>query len=197
MGISFIHYHDFKHHFLSGVEWLKNNKGRWNGSIDADIKSFGASQLDYYTGELISQQIKDEIYKILKEQNLLDKNMYKLWLSLNNDYRELQLSDGSVWTLRMIEKEEFIHIHPSRYSPHTMRVKANTLKTVLCTLLLEETSPFTFNTGVINHYRKEYLGLSVLKTDGNHSELENIFQLFRNCSNFIRIFYYTFFFVHF
>ncbi|RME86518.1 MAG: hypothetical protein D6785_03175, partial [Planctomycetota bacterium] len=49
------------------------------------------------------------------------------------------ISDGSQWVLREGKEElissydlqTFVHIHPGRFSPHTFRIKVNTLKTAL------------------------------------------------------------------
>ncbi len=103
--------------------------------------------------------------------------LYKNWLDQNNGFRELIISDSSIWTLRIIDKESYIHIHPSRYSDHTIRLKANTLKTVLCTYLFEEADSFLFDPFVINLYRQKYLGLSPIKLLGNHNEMESTFNL--------------------
>jgi len=174
----YIHYHDFKHHFSSCTEWLKQNKGKCNESTDLQLKSIGSSQLDFYIGSLTVELIKTEIAGQLTKLQILDREGYNHWIMQNGGFREITLMDSSVWTLRIIEKEEYIHIHPSRYSPHTIRVKANTLKTVLCTLLFEDADSFIFNVVKINHYRNYYLKLSHIKANTIHKELESIFYLF-------------------
>jgi hypothetical protein len=48
------------------------------------------------------------------------------------DFRKIFLSDGSVWVLKYLnQKNRFIHIFPAKSSPHTIRVKANTLKSAI------------------------------------------------------------------
>jgi len=173
-----IHYHDFKHHLLSDLKWLEKNKGEWDEVIELDLKSIGNSQLDFYIGNLSSENIKADMSAWLRSRQLYQKDNYKDWINENGGFREVKLSDNSVWTLRIIEKESFIHIHPSRYSTHTMRIKANTLKTVLCTLLFEDIDTFAFNIESVNYYRDKYLDLSLVKVNGNHNELEAVFSLF-------------------
>ncbi|MDU1889795.1 MAG: hypothetical protein E6767_03825 [Dysgonomonas sp.] len=183
-------FHDFKHHLHSDINWLIENESKWNEEVDLQLKSIGDSVLDYYTGILSPEQIKEEVYIYLQDQNLLEKNVYDSWIRGNSGYREIVLSDGSTWVLRTINKQSFIHIHPGRRSKYTLRVKANTLKTVLCALLFEDIDLFKFDLNLINIYRDNYLDLSRIKIinrsrvltrcedDGNNvNEMKNIFKL--------------------
>lgn len=90
------------------------------------------------------------------------------------------LSDKSVWTLRFVDKNNFVHIHPSRYSPNTIRIKANILKTVLCVLLFQDNLKIMPDIQLINKCRIEYLALSPLRVNNIHYELEKGFNLFNN-----------------
>ncbi|MCD8177431.1 MAG: hypothetical protein LUE98_08410 [Tannerellaceae bacterium] len=168
-------FHDFKHHLMSGVEWIRTQQ-QGNGQMQNQLLTIGSAQLDYYKGGLHVSRIKEEVWQFLSANDLAEKENYKVWLDTNRGYREITLSDNSRWTLRMVEKENYIHIHPSRQSPHTLRIKANTLKTVLCTLAL--TKEYCRDIELINRYRKEYLNLSPIKIGANHTELENTFNLF-------------------
>lgn len=176
--MNIILFHALKHHLEFGSNWLDSNFGQWNDSLDKDLKSLGNSVLDYYFGMLTVRMIKDEVLDFLSKQNLTDKKNYEEWISDNNGFREINLSDDSQWTLRFINKPLFVHLHPSRHSNHTQRTKANTLKTVLCTLLFEKRNDFSINIPLINTYRKNYLGISPIKNSTYHSELENLFSLF-------------------
>jgi len=171
-------FHAFKHHFKFGSDWLESNSGKWNDAICKDLKSLGSSLLDYYFGLLSAEQIKEEVLAYLSVHKLEEKEVYSKWIDSNNGFREINLSDGSMWTLRFIEKPQFVHIHPSRHSPHTMRIKANILKTVLCYFLFEDRMNFTTHIPLINNYRVRYLGLSPIKEGTYHTELENVFSLF-------------------
>lgn len=175
-----VHFHYFKHHLLSVLEWLDENTGIWNNNTNLLLKSIGNSQLDHYIGNLSPGYIKTDISSVLLSMDITDKEIYVEWLERNGGFQEITISDGSVWTLRAINKEAYIHIHPSRYSKNTIRIKANTLKTVICTLLFENRSNFTFNIKSINRYRETYIGLSPLRLNSNHYELQNVFSLFTN-----------------
>jgi len=173
-------FHAFKHHYLYHIEWLKENVGKWNKENSLLLKSIGASQLDYYIGSLSVEEIKSEVSNYLHTNGLDTKEKYEKWITDNNGFREITLSDKSVWTLRMIDKDAFVHVHPSRYSPHTIRIKANILKTVLCVLLFDGFREQPLDIRLINRYRTDYLNLSPMAPNSVHHELEKVFNLFLN-----------------
>lgn len=183
-------FHDFKHHLQTDVSWLIENESKWSDDVDSQLKSIGDSVFDYYTGILSPEQIKTEIFAYLQNHDLLEKKAYDNWVRDGDGYREVMISDGSTWILRVINKQSYIHIHPGRRSKYTMRVKANTLKTVLCALLFEDIDLFKFDLNLINIYRDNYLDLSRIRVlnrsrvltrcedDGNNvNEMKNIFKL--------------------
>lgn len=176
--IDIILFHAFKHHYLYNIEWLKRNLGQWNEENSLLLKSIGASQLDYYVGFLSVEEIKSEVSNYLHANGLDTKEKYEKWITDNKGFREITLSDKSVWTLRMVDKDTFVHIHPSRYSPHTIRIKANILKTVLCVLLFEDSREQPLDIRLVNKYRTDYLNLSPIALNGIHAELEKVFNLF-------------------
>ena len=179
--IDIILFHSFKHHYLSCFEWVMKNNNKWDNEVDLMLKSLGSSQLDMYTGGLTVNDIKKEIYSFLNKADLIAKENYAHWI--NNGYRELILSDGSTWTLRFLEREEYVHIHPSRYSAHTLRIKANVLKTVLCTLLFVEDWQ-KIDAARINEYRINMLNLSPIDVEKEHSEITKVIKLFIDKRNY-------------
>jgi hypothetical protein len=78
----------------------------------------------------------------------------------------MRISDKSIWTLRLgNEKKRYIHIHPGRYSPLTIRVKAVTLKTTIAVrVLVEEIDSELPNLKSINEVRTSFLKLPPLKS---------------------------------
>lgn len=173
-------FHHFKHHIDSGKKWITTNSENWTRTTDLQLKSLGNSQFDYYIGKLLVEDIKLEVYEYLNTNQLLDCAIYKEWLDKQNGYREIELSDSSRWVLRFVDKQQFVHLHPSRYSKHTIRLKANVLKTVFCTLLFHNWQEDEFDIGQVNHCRTNYLQLSAIDESENHEELQRIFQLFTN-----------------
>jgi hypothetical protein len=68
--------------------------------------------------------------------------------------------------LRLGEQEErYVHIHPGRYSPHTIRVKANTLKTAIAlSVWMKVYNHREINLELLNHVRREILAASPVKS---------------------------------
>ena len=126
----------------------------------------GKSQMDLYTGNLTPRQIAGEITRYLKSKNILEKEDYLNWISSAvNSYIKPGLSDGSVWVLLPGKTAgRHIHIHPGRYSPFTLRVRSETLKTsiaVLCYCKHYRSNPLEIR--VINEVRVKLLDLSPVK----------------------------------
>ncbi len=133
--------------------------------IKENILKIGESQMDLYTGDLTTNDICEEIKGHLKKLIKINLLNYLQWLQAEGkSFKLLQISDGSQWTLRFGEDPvNYIHIHPGRHSPHTVRVKSYALKTALIIAslnIIEE----QINTGLINTIRKEYLNLAPLKS---------------------------------
>ena len=56
---------------------------------------------------------------------------YCNYLAAHDDYLTIKLSDDSEWILREAKGARYVHIHPGRRVPHTLRMKAAALKTAL------------------------------------------------------------------
>jgi hypothetical protein len=71
-----------------------------------------------------------------------------------------------VWVLRLGEQaERYIHIHPGRYSPHTVRVKASALKTTIAaSVWMKILNQAKLTVELLNYVRKEILGTSPVKS---------------------------------
>lgn len=101
-------------------------------SLVSHLKTIGGSQMDLYTGDLSVVEVYHQIRERLLDIDLLKKSLYFKYLDQNNGYIILKLTDDSLWVLRKgVHPQKFVHIHPARYSPHSMRIKASTLKTVI------------------------------------------------------------------
>jgi hypothetical protein len=119
---------------------------------------------------------------------------FRKWVEQNNGYRLFQLSDESIWTIRISKGniEQYIHIHPGRYSPLSMRVKSESLKTAIafwCIKFSMDQKPNKYelnfnntlfktlpNKETINIIRG-YLNLSPVKKIDANSKVWNLFHL--------------------
>lgn len=161
-------FHGWKHH----LPYILSEIAQFRALQSIDIEKFnkilltiGSSQMDLYLGQLSPAAIGKETVEKLHLENLLDKAKYEQWLIQNGYYQQITLSDQSRWTLRMGNQEDrHIHIHPSRYSPHSLRIDANTLKTIIVYLLEYEKDKTEIDLIRVNAVRQKYLQLSPIKS---------------------------------
>ena len=138
---------------------------------------------DIYIGKLSPQDIQDEVFEFVRSQNITDIGSYRHYLETQGNikrfgyYYQYTLSDTSIYTLRLIEDESYVHIHPARYSPNTFRIRGNTLKTIIVTTFLSVRDNKSFmDLDVINLARHK-LGMSPLeKRPTKIDTMLNIFQ---------------------
>ena len=141
----------------------------------------GESQMDLYLGKLNPKQISDEIINNLRILDADNYTGYYRWLTeKGKSYKELDLSDNSVWTLRLgNEKKKYIHIHPGRYSPLTVRVRAITLKTTIALKsLAKDNYSEQMNLNSINEVRTNLLKLPPLKSISSSSGIGKFLNIF-------------------
>lgn len=160
-------FHPLKHHLQYIREFIRLNTFAEEADLKAVLRTIGSSQLDFYTGDLAPQQIAQEVIAYLGEKEFLSAEAYRLYLSAaESDYSTLRLSDGSEWILRWgIVAGRYVHLHPGRYARHTIRVKANTLKTAVAARIAARRSARSeTDLHLINQVRAQWLGLSPVQT---------------------------------
>lgn len=136
--------------------------------------------MDLYFGSLSPFFISESIIKFLRSLDVLSKNNYGNWLKAEgNDYRLFRLTDNSIWTLRFgVAHARYVHIHPGRKSPNTIRVRALTLRTAIFVLGLGKINKNKqINVEIINTLRKKYLIGPPLKKFSYDSGLGKILNL--------------------
>lgn len=141
----------------------------------------GESQMDLYFGKYSPREIAEEILGIIYHKKIFSSEEYFKWLtSEERDYRLITLKDKSVWALRLGETAgRYVHIHPGRYSAHTVRVKATSLKTAIFVLCFEKLGKFEpINTESVNSIRVKYLNEPPLKSISKASGLVRLLDLF-------------------
>lgn len=135
----------------------------------------GGSVTDLYCGSLSTADICSEVLSGLDSLGALSHLNFRQWLfRYGSGYRELTLSDGSVWTLRLgREPGRYVHIHPSRYAPFTIRVKSGSLKSALGLIYLG----LDFNVENINRVREKFTALPPVKNGSAAKQIGNIYRL--------------------
>lgn len=157
-------FNSLKHHFHYIQKWLE--KISWN-EIEQALKKLGNSQMDLYYGDLSVEELSNEIIYFLETHSLLEEEVFKKWiLKETKKYQSIVVSDESKWTIREgTEEGYYVHIHPSRYTKKSLRIKATTLKTVLVVLkYLKLHNQTEYTLALVNKLRKEVLNLSPIKS---------------------------------
>ncbi|MGE5394049.1 MAG: hypothetical protein ACM3P1_04845 [Candidatus Saccharibacteria bacterium] len=116
--------------------------------------------IDLYTGSLTSIEIAQEVIAVLKSMGVLDAEKFIPWVEANHGYRKITLSDHSEWIVRPgNESERFVHLHPSRTGPFSVRFKGSTLKTICLLKINISGSEKTPSLAIVNRVRHQ-VGLS-------------------------------------
>lgn len=130
-------FNPLKHHMIHIREFIAARLSE-EGKTDTknfvrELKHIGTSVMDVYTGNLNVGNICREIQEFLVLGKLNSRNIFSEWTGTGSgDFRSVTLSDSSVWMLKYHNDEKrYVHIFPSRQSPHTFRIKANTLKSAI------------------------------------------------------------------
>jgi hypothetical protein len=135
----------------------------WAGRVAV----LGTKLMDLYTGPLSPRDLSGHILDTLRTAGHLDLDAYRAWLAGQGDYAVVTLPDESRWVLRVAdEQDRYVHLHPGRWSPGTLRVRANVLKTAF--MVLAHVGIFggdPMDRTLINGVRLEHLGLSPLGQD--------------------------------
>ncbi len=161
--VSSVTFNPYKHHlgFLKMKITLWQKK-EWPETAQ-EIRSIGNNLIDLYYGQLTVGEIYNEVNKFAESNCLTSPGRLADWLNPFK-YKKLRLPDGSMWVIKQGKNStRFLHIHPAKYSPHTIRIKAPTLKTVIALQVLIGDMKKADLTA-LNRIRKEKLNLSPIKT---------------------------------
>src|SRR5262249_62216265 len=105
------------------------------GELARQLVAVGTEPMDLYPGRLSPRDLAGEIVAQLRADGRLDPDAFAAWVAEADGYRLVEVSDGSRWTLRAAAgSERYVHAHPGRYSPQSLRVRANVLKTAVMVL---------------------------------------------------------------
>jgi hypothetical protein len=155
-----------KHHF----SFLKKQLQKWKKmnweDVQKELLSIGNNLLDFYFGELPVDTICDECIDFLQKNNLVKKDNFLSWLE-PSEYRKIELSDHSFWVVKKgLNPLRYVHIHPAKQSPYTLRIRATTLKTVLAIQIhkIPIQKEMKENVKMVNDIRVNFLKLSPIKS---------------------------------
>lgn len=130
-------FNPLKHHLGFMREFInrkiEDESGTDFKNLIADMKHLGRSVMDVYNGFLSAILICNEVESFLEQKNALERESFSLWVGIKtDDFRIITLSDDSKWIMKYHNnKIRYVHLFPGRSSPHTFRVKSNTLKSAV------------------------------------------------------------------
>jgi hypothetical protein len=144
-----------------------------------EIKHLGTSVMDVYTGHLTIEEIINEVGLFLKSRLLLTVEKFSAWTGTDYpDFKIVSLSDDSQWTLKFYQGgTRFVHLFPARSSPHTFRIKANTLKSAI---LYIHVIGKDYITGDDLNRTREIAGLSPVKEVAETEAISEMIEILRN-----------------
>lgn len=181
-----IQYNPYKHHFrflLSElIAWQKSD---WLVTEKAML-AIGNNLFDFYLGYLTPEKVCEQSINFFKTNNIFSEAKFHKWLS-TSEWKKIKFPDESEWLIKKgCQADRYIHIHPAKFSEHTIRVRANTLKTVL-TLYVHKIpirEDNKQNLQAINQQRISFLNLSPIKLlDKEDSGILKLWQLFVDPDN--------------
>src|SRR5262249_35743156 len=127
-------FNTWKHH-ADALRWrIQEAVGAGPAGLDrlaGHVVVLGTKLMDFYTGRLWPAEVCDRVLARLRADGRLGLPAYREWVEAEGGYRVLTLpEDDSRWVLRVgDEADRYVHLHPGRWSPATLRVRANLLKT--------------------------------------------------------------------
>ncbi len=179
-----INFNCWKHHAGFITHQIKTiKKTETFEKLKLKLLKIGKSQMDLYFGNYLPEELSNQILSALDKKRISSFEEYKDWLfKKGKNYQLLKLKDRSVWTLRLGDDfKRYVHIHPGRYSPQTVRVKAITLKTAIIILCFKKLDQIkTVETEKVNEIRKKYLNESPIKSFSSASGLRRVINLLSN-----------------
>jgi len=124
---------DYISNYISSFDLLREK----TGFLKQEINIIGNSQIDLYTGNISPFSIANQIIDFVKAQKADNESSWSYWLEqADTRYRTISISDDSTWILLPGKKKDrYVHIHPGRSSPHTVRVRSETLKCAIASLV--------------------------------------------------------------
>lgn len=174
----------WKHHLDYIINEIKSySLDDLPGKLKDDLLNIGNSTTDLYTGKISPAEAAKISIELLKKKKLYNKDIYVKWILDSEDqYRTMKFPDQSVWIFKIGNNHErYIHIHPGRYVPLTLRVKATVLKSVIGTMVLLRSSNERQDLlTTINRARKTFIGLSPVKSLKPGSELDKLIKMFES-----------------
>ena len=143
----------------------------------------GGKLMDLYHGPFSPREIADQVMTHLRKAGHDNPPAFRAWVAASDGYRVIEFpEDTSQWVLRAgNEDDRFVHLHPARYSPFTIRIRANVLTTAVMSLAYTgRHGGDPLSRPVVNAVRRDYLGLAPVGRDPSGDEgIGSVIELLR------------------
>lgn len=158
-----VQFNRWKHHAGFIKRQINDSQRDRLPQLIMETKVIGEGIMDLYIGNIEPENISEMILSQLKPG--ISKQEYSDWLiEKGDDFRLLQIPDSSLWVLRSGDDDHrYVHIHPARYSPLTIRIKAPTLKTAIITAVYQKHYKDSIDLDLINRIRAHFIKLPPVK----------------------------------
>lgn len=160
-------YQAWKHHLPFLKERLARAvvTGPEEAGVPEGLKKMGDSVTDLYIGEEKVDEVLEGISEKLGKELLTAPEAYRKWLGAAG-YKNLILADGSEWVLKHAgERKHWLHFHPARRSPLSVRVRGKTLRTAFMVCLeAEQYGVDPMSKELLDRVRTNYMGLSPVRS---------------------------------
>jgi len=172
-------FNPLKHHVGYIKEFVIENSREKKENLIKELKHLGNSVMDVYTGKLSLLELCLDIETVLKNKFRSGEDEFSRRAGFkNNSYGIITISDGSQWILKYYRnRNRFIHFFPARYSPMTIRIKSNTLKSALLYIILVGKD---FISGEDLNNARLQIGLSPIKDPEETEAITEMIELLRS-----------------
>jgi len=122
--------------------------------------------MDLYHGPFSPREIGEKVLALLTRSGRDTPDAFREWVEAEAGYRVAEFpEDTSRWVLRTgNEGGRFVHLHPARWGPFTVRVRANVLTTAVLALAFARVhGGDPLDRKVVNAVRRDYLGLAPIR----------------------------------
>jgi hypothetical protein len=150
--------------------------------LTANLIVVGTKLMDLYIGDRTPHDIGQQLLDQLRATSRLELDVLRTWLAAHGHFVTTTIDDGSVWVLRLGDVAgRYLHVHPGRWTPRTVRVRANVLQTAVLTMahaVIHGGDPMKLERA--NAVRQRYLNLAPLgRAPSGASGLGAIIELLR------------------
>jgi hypothetical protein len=150
--------------------------------LAGELVVVGNDLMDLYTGAFAPAEIAHKVLGALRAEGRLGPDEYRAWVAAGGGYQVHTFpEDDSRWVLRRGEEGgRYVHVHPARWAPRTLRVRANVLKTAVMVLAHAAVhGGDALDVARINRARQEYLGFSPIGRLKGEQGLRSVIDVLR------------------